>query len=259
MILALGVLFSSAAARAEDASHLVQHALSAFDDAVSAAAARDSERAARLYREAADGFESVIASGVRNAGLEYNLGNTYFRLGDLGRAIVHFRRAAALAPRDAQIAANLSYARERVVPHLSATGEQRLLTRLAFWRALLSKPQQFWTAAGLSVAGWGLLTLWLWRRRQPLAALGVICACAGAAFSAALLWELQDEATAPPAVVVGEHTLQLGRGEGSGPALDRPLGPGVELRVVTERGGWYEVRLPDGHGGWLPANVVERI
>ncbi len=86
----------------------------------------------------------------------------------------------------------------------------------------------------------------------------MICACAERAFSAAALWELQDEATAPP-VVVGEHTLQLGRGEGSGPALDRPLGPGVELRVVTERGGWYEVRLPDGHGGWLPANVVERI
>lgn len=254
------LLTVSGTARAEDARQSTQRALSAFDDAVSAAAARDSERATRLYREAADGFETAIRTNGRSAGLEYNLGNTYFRLGDLGRAIVHFRRAAVLAPRDGRIAANLAYARERVTPKPATSGEQRLLQRLAFWRVLLSPMGQFIGALTFSVAGWGLLITWLWKRRQVIATLGIVAAISGALFSAALLWDLRESAELPAGVIVGgEQTLQLGRGEGTGPALDRPLGPGVELRIITERAGWCEVRLSDGHGGWLPASAVERI
>lgn len=246
--------------RADDAAQTLQKALAAFDEAVSASAARDAPRAAQLYRESVAGFEALRAAGVRNAALEFNLGNAYFRLGDLGRAIVHLRRAAELAPRDARIAANLSYARERVTPRLSAGPQARLLERVTFWRSWLNPTQQMFAGIGLGAIGWGLLGGWLWRRRPVLFALGVASACAGAALSGTLLWRLYDDARSPAGVIVGgEQTLRLGRGEGSGAALDRALGPGVELRIVAERAGWFEVHLPDGHDGWLPVAAVERI
>ena len=102
-----------APARADDGAlsperqrEILRDALSAFDDAV--ATARDNPaRAEQLYRQAAAAFERLVADGVRSAALEYNLGNTRFRLGDLGRAVLHYRRAQRLDPGDAKLAENL--------------------------------------------------------------------------------------------------------------------------------------------------------
>ena len=42
--------------------------------------------------------------------LFYNLGNTYFKAGELGRAILFYQKAKQLLPRDSDIKKNLAYA-----------------------------------------------------------------------------------------------------------------------------------------------------
>ncbi len=238
---------------------VLRDALNAFDNAV--ATARDNPtRAEQLYRQAAVAFERLVTDGVRNPALEYNLGNTRFRLGDLGRAILHYRRAQRLDPRNAKLAENLKYARNRVEPTLKPGGEQRLLQRLLFWHYNTSVRLRFWFTVMASVAGWLGLAIWLRRRWQALAMLSALAIVLGLANATSLGWQLHDETRRPPAVVVqGEQTLRLGRGEGYDPAMKQPLGPGVELRVLQQRGDWVEVRLPDDRTGWLPAQAVERV
>ncbi len=55
---------------------------------------------AALFRLAAQRFDSIIASGVVNGRLEFNSGNCYLQAGDLGNAILHYRRAQRLIPGD---------------------------------------------------------------------------------------------------------------------------------------------------------------
>ncbi len=238
---------------------ILRDALNAFDNAV--ATARDNPtRAQQLYRQAAAAFERMAADGVRSPALEYNLGNTRFRLGDLGRAVLHYRRAQRLDPGNAQLAENLKYARNRVAPTIDPGGEQRLLQRLLFWHYDTSVRLRFWFTVIASVAGWLGLAIWLRRRRQALAVLSALAIVLGLANAASVGWQLRDEARRPPAVVVqGEQTLRLGRGEGYDPAMKQPLGPGVELRVLQQRGDWVEVRLADDRTGWLPAQAIERV
>ena len=40
--------------------------------------------------------------------LHYNLGNAYFRMGNLGDAVFHFRKASELLPRDPDVSFNLN-------------------------------------------------------------------------------------------------------------------------------------------------------
>ena len=238
---------------------IMRDALTAFDQAV-AIARENPGQAAQFYRQAASGFLALRQAGLRNASLEYNLGNVYFRLGELGRAILHYRRAAALAPGDERLVANLRYAREHVEPRIAPSGERRLARQLLFWHYDTSSMQRFWALALLSIIGWPLLLAWLrWRHRSLLIA-GLVAVFLALAAGASLHWQMFDEARQPPAVIVaGETPLRLGRGEGTDLALKQPLGQGIELRILRQVGDWVEVRLANDQTGWLPASAVERV
>jgi hypothetical protein len=238
---------------------LLRQALSAFDQAVGVTR-NDPARAEELYRQSAGAFETLAEHGVRNAALEYNLGNACFRLGELGHAILHYRRAERFEPTDAALRANLEYARNRVEPYIEPGGGRQLVNRLMFWINRTSIQDRFWMASIASIAGWLGLTLRLRWRSRSLTVLACLLIAVGLANAASVGWQLHDETQRPPAVVVGgEHILRLGRGEGYDPALTQPLGPGVELRTLSQRADWVEVELRDGKSGWLPLNAVEKV
>lgn len=91
---------------------LVTYCLSAganyFTEADSAYSKGDFEQARFLYEEA------VKSEGV-SAGLLYNLGNTYFRLGKDGEAMVCYERALRLDPGNKVIKGNVEYLSSRVL------------------------------------------------------------------------------------------------------------------------------------------------
>ncbi len=263
VLLMAGATISAAGAddafTAERQRDILHRALSDYDDAV-ALARSDPTRASELYRQSAAGFQALQDAGLNTAALEYNLGNVYFRLGELGRAILHYRRAQRLAPADERLAANLRYARDRVEPAIAPSGQRRLTHQLLFWHYNTAPGQRLSALLLLSGCGWLLLLAWLRRRARLLAGLGVAGVALALAIGASLLWQLRDEARYPHVVVVGHEVhLRLGRGEGADPALKQPLGPGVEARIIQRRGDWIEVRLRNDQAGWLPAAAAEGI
>ncbi|MBM4369096.1 MAG: tetratricopeptide repeat protein, partial [Deltaproteobacteria bacterium] len=72
------------------------------------------------FAAAGDAYTEAIASGAVSADLFYNLGNVRYRQDRVAEAILAWRRAAVLAPRDPDVAANLEFARRRVVDDLVA-------------------------------------------------------------------------------------------------------------------------------------------
>ncbi len=77
-------------------------------------------RANGLYDEAQYGdaislYEKYETQESLNGQMHFNLGNIYFRDGQLGKAIFHYYKASRLMPRDGDVAFNLKYAREKSV------------------------------------------------------------------------------------------------------------------------------------------------
>jgi tetratricopeptide (TPR) repeat protein len=232
---------------------LAQRALNSYDDAV-AAGHESPQRAEQLYREAAAAFEALRDAGIRNAALEYNLGNTYFRLNDLGRAIVHYRRAQSIDPTDERVAANLAYARQRVEPGIPPSGQSELMTRLAFWNQAVSPRARLWIAGVASALGWSGVFLWMKRRNRMVLALSGLGIILGLANAGSIVFELRQQATHPAAVVSRPNSvLRQGRGENYDAVLRQALGPGVEVNILAVRGEWCEIQLANGQVGWLPA------
>ena len=111
------------------------------------------DAASKLYEqgkftEAAAAYEQLLPSTLRSESLWFNLGNAWFKAGQLGRAITAYRQAEQLAPRDPAVRFNLNFARKKVTGGDSPAGP-------AWRRALGALTLNEWTVLA-SVA------LWLW-------------------------------------------------------------------------------------------------
>jgi hypothetical protein len=245
---------------------VLQKSNAAFEAAVAMRSASSIE-ARRLFREALDGFQSLVSGGVQNGRLYYNIANTYLRLGDVGRAVVNYRRALRLSPGDEQTRKNLEVARNSVELKFAKPAAGAMIETLFFWHYNTSLAARTRTALVAYALFWGLsLAMRLLPRRPPglgwaLLTVGLLTAAVGA--SAA--WQRATADRKIEGVVIADHVvLRKGNGEYYDPQFDRPLPQGVEFRLRASRpdvdgAAWYHIELPDGKDGWLRADQAEVI
>lgn len=245
------------------AEALLAEAGAAFDEAVKLLK-QDPIRARSLLDVSIARHERIITEGgTRSGGLYYNIGNAHMLKGDLGRAILNYRRAQLLTPGDENLAANLGVARARVTPRVARTPENRLLGVLFFWHEDLSERARFAVFVASFVGFWVLALLRFtlgaggaWRR-WTAAALAVL----GAGALGSLLVERSERLAARDAVVIAESVVgHKGPDESAyEPSFTEPLGAGVEVRVVERRARWALVALSDGRRTWIPDAALESV
>ena len=206
------------------------------------------------YIEAADAYEKLAADGPVSAALYYNLGNALFKTGQLGRAIAAYHQAEQLAPRDADLRANLQFARNQV---------QGPTWHANFWhRRLRTLSLGEWT--GLTVAAFWLtfLPLAVGQIRPSLKngfrKLAWVAGLATVLLGVCFGFALHERLTGNKAiVVVNDLTVRSGpfeEAQGSFTAHD-----GAEFRVLDRKDDWYQVSDGAGRIGWLKRdNVIVR-
>jgi tetratricopeptide (TPR) repeat protein len=233
------------------AQQLVQleQANRAFEQALSSPTP---EAAQGYYQQAIAGYKQLIAAGVHNARLYYNLGNAYFRLNDLGHAILHYRRGLRLEPGNRQLQANLSYARSRRTDQIDVSHQHSLLHQLFFWSNELSVQTQWTLALAGYCLAWGCAFSHLvWRRASLLWGLvGTTFVCL--IFVASTVLTQSQYTTRQAGVIVAEEVVvRKGNGESYTPQLPQPLHAGTEFVVLEERGSWLAIQLDNGTSGWI--------
>lgn len=256
------------------------------------------EEARRLYSSALYRYERIARSGVRNAGLYYNIGNTYFRLGELGRSILYYRRALLLNPADTNVRHNLGYARSRRTDRIPPDQMSAALRVLFFWHYLLppvSKLKLFviaFGAAGVLGSVVLLLRRGFWRKTTPVpkpgnirptgatrwislldpvlrlvqrhrgALRGALAVCG--VLSLVMLGSLVTDEIRVRTLrdgVITSHEVVARRGDGTAyqPSFVDPLHQGTEFTLLEERAGWYYIRLTDGRTCWIPGRSGELV
>lgn len=92
----------------------------AADEAYMRGTHEDYLEAIRLYKEA-------IEKDGTSAAIYYNLGNAYFRVDSLAKAIICYERALRLDPTDKDIRANLDYVNSKIIDVQSTDGISNIL------------------------------------------------------------------------------------------------------------------------------------
>ena len=224
---------------------------------LAADAKADFAAANRLYAEgkfaaAAAAYGQIRQSAGESVPLLFNLGNAEFKAGHLGKAIVAFRQAAELSPRDAELRANLAFVRSQV------QGATRRETFWQSWAGFLTLNEGTLLTAMLF---WATLALLALRQIRPGLAPRLKTATRLAAaltlFSGIVLaLQATNHFNASAAVVTGAEATAR-----SGPFDDAQtvftVRDGAELPISATHGDWVEASNGAGKIGWLNRKQVE--
>ena len=245
-VIALWLLAGNVLAQEDTAADLARDAVAAYEG-------DDFEAAAEL-------FEAAIEAGAMGPALYFNLGNAYFETGQLGLAMLNYRRAARWAPRDDDVRANLALMRALRVDFQG--DERAIIDRLATLGAgTMTRTEQVavtlvvWSLWFGFVAVWAVG--WLPRRREvhiALAGRAVVVMVVVLARAS----RMYAEAERPSAVVL-PNVVSVYSGPGANYLEIYRLHAAAEVRLLEAQDGWTRFVLPDGRQGWIAMDAVERV
>jgi tetratricopeptide (TPR) repeat protein len=202
------------------------------------------------FADAASAYENLLQSGTASPALYFNLGNSYFKSGQLGHAIAAYRDAEKISPRDPDVRANLQFVRGQVQGSTTPpTGWQHGLSALTIneWAAFTAIV--FWLWLGLWCAiqfrpAWEQSVRgFLWGGGLAVAAL---CAILGIAWSGA----------STKMAIVTVHDAMLHNGPLDESPTEATVHDGAELNVLDTQNGWLQVRVNANRVGWLKGEQV---
>ncbi len=201
------------------------------------------------YERAASCYDSLIAEGVHNGPLHFNLGNAALHLQRHGEAVFHYRQAQLFMPRNSELRGNLGRARQAA--GVADRPEPRSPVGAAvFFYDSLSPGELLWITALLHLALWSLLCVRLFRSGEILTWSAIAVAVAFAAFATTTVLRLVELETRPTAVVLSGTAVARSAHDRTAPEMFT-LPEGAEVRVVARRGSWVAVEVPGGSRGWV--------
>lgn len=218
--------------------------------------------AKQQYEAAIPVFEKVLDDRQESPELYYNLGNCYYKLNKIGKAILYYERAKKLAPDDEDIQFNLKMANQKVEDRIEAAPE--LFVKQ--WKNSLS--------SGLSERNWAIISIlfmvlsfFFWgvfrygkriHIRQwgfYLGTTGLVLGIISFFFARNAVISAQNS---KESIILAPSVTVLGSPDSSGTKLFI-LHEGTKVEILDASAGWQEVKIANGNTGWIPSNSVETI
>lgn len=206
------------------------------------------------YAQAANHYEAILAGGVESAEVYYNLGNCYYREGELGKSLLNYERAKRLAPNDNEIQENLDFVYSKTDDHI------KVMPQIFFvrWCHNLNGalPLRGWinfciimmVLTCASVIVFALSREYQWRKSSLIVSFIMIFLLlltgTNAAFSA------HTSSNDNEAIVMSP--ISVAKSSPDNNSVDKfVLHEGTKVRVDDAVDGWTKIRIADGTRGWI--------
>lgn len=212
------------------------------------------------YAEAAKQYQEVLAEQP-SAEVYYNLGNAYFKQGELSQSILAYERALRLKPTMKDAKHNLQFAQTRIVDNIEDTQSFFLSSWIKAVRNALN--QQVWVILSISLFILALVgffffafsrTIWLRKTAfytSLVALLISICACANAG-------SLHKRDTQRSEAIITQGIVNAKASpDRSGTDLFT-IHEGTKVRITDVIGEWCCIHVGNNIG-WMQLAHLERI
>ena len=214
------------------------------------------------YHAAAEYYEAIGALGLSSVKLYYNLGNTYFKEGRLGKSILNYRRALRLSPGSDDIRYNLGVAEARTKDNIEAIPEFFLTEWVRGVRHTMSCTA--WSIFSLValVFALSLFLIYLLARRLSLRKTGFYGTLIAFVLFILTTWfalgERREMLDDTQAVVMSLSTAVKSSPDKSATDLF-VLHEGTLVEITNRLDDWCEITIADGKKGWLESKTIETI
>lgn len=211
------------------------------------------------YQKALESYLQLIQVGYESGSLYFNLGNTYFKLGQKGLAILYYEKARQLIPDDADLKANLAYT-------LTGVDEGTVNWKTEFFTTLAYIfPLGTWLV--ISSISFFLLAIFIIIRvllvsnttKLPVWELGILIAISVILLvSVGFATLTYLEQIQPKAVTIqADGAIRFEPSPTS--TLYFHLAEGTRVKILDRKDNWYLIKRNDGKRGWIEQQYLGRI
>lgn len=232
----------------------------------------DSAYMADQFAEAAGLYEQAAREEGVSSALYYNLGNSYYRMGRTGEAIVAYERALRLDPSNSEAKANLEFLNSRIIDRPGDRGSfiSNTLDEIALYT---STNNWAWVAVGLFAivivcgACYLFSSVTVVRKAGFFGGIVMLLLCVTAvvfSFRAASISSSRSAAVivVPSTILSTSPRTPKDRNE---EAMLLHEGTKVEIldsvttRVDSTEVKWYDVQVDNNHRAWIEGTAIQRI
>lgn len=215
------------------------------------------------FATAASLYEQLLAGDKEATELYYNLGNSYYKTGDIGHAILNFERALLLNPGDQDARFNLKMAQAKTIDKVEDVPE---IFFISWGKSLIDmQSANSWAICGIVFFVLFIVALYffIFSKNITLKKVGffgglfflvvVVSANLFAAYQKGRLENRESAIIMQPSVTVRSTPSE------SGTALFL-IHEGHKVGIKdNSMKSWKEIKLEDGKVGWVPATAIEII
>ena len=212
------------------------------------------------YRKAAEIYMAVVESGMASAELYFNLGNSFFRMGDYPRAILYYEKAKRLSPKDEDILMNLGITNTRIADNFEVMPDILFIHWWKVFSGVLSRDQ--WAIVFLCLVfisalclAWYFVAFAYSRKKLAFFVFILSVLLTGTTFGAAVQ---QHHNQTRKAGIIMKNKVEVS----SSPQALRPqfeVHGGTKVDILDELGNYYRIRVADGNSGWISKDDLELI
>ena len=203
------------------------------------------------YEKAIEKYNLLIESGITTGHILYNIGNCYFRSGEIGKAILYYERAKIKMAGDADLDFNLRYAYDQI----SDKFEKKSSFDILSWLETISLSDLFWSFVFINIFFWTILiirrfTISEWSY-YLLVAFTIFWSISSIALCAKWYAQINDNRGV---VVVSEITVRAGPAESDTALFNLHSGTIVLCERIENN--WRLIQFSPEKRGWVEAEKV---
>jgi len=207
------------------------------------------------YQSAITCYEQALELGL-NKDIYYNLGNAYFKLNKIGRAIIQYQRARLIAPRDNDIIDNLNFARNYRADKITILENPigRLLSQTFHYFSITES--YLWAAIFFLVSAI-LISLDIIYQIRNLRFGLIFTLLTFLYFLITFMVWNSEKSDIYGVITQSEVRAYSGPGEEYKEILI--IHDGAEVKIRDERNGYYLTQLPGGIGAWVKSTTIKKV
>ena len=215
------------------------------------------------YEEAIAIYSQLVEKPSVSADVYYNMGNAYYRLDSIARAILCYERALRLQPTDDDIRLNLQLARSKTVDKIAPEREMFFVTWYRAFVRLVSVDAWAYIALVSIALAAILLLVFLFSYSERLRRLSFFASVTLiVVFLLANLfaWQQQQSLSSHSAAIVITDVLPVKNIPSDDGSDEFTIHAGTKATITDNTmTDWKQLRLPDGRQGWVVASAIEMI
>ena len=215
------------------------------------------------WQDAVDGYQMIADASLESAPLWCNLGDAYYRTGNVSKAILCYERALKIDPSYDDARFNLDFLNSQIQDRIDPVPELILKTWMRKVSHLLDSNS--WAVCFLVLLALTLAMVLMFLLSSTLAGrrVGFFTALVTLLLAAAALsfsvWQKGEYMQADKAIVMRPVSSVK-----SSPSYESAkdlfvLHEGTKVKIIDSVGSWNNVELADGRQGWIPSSDLERI